>query len=76
MALLASTHGACTKVSPEVVWGDIGTMFLHPEMVVMSFDSIYSYLRTGCFALGHARQALYSSLQCLRERVLLAFTQP
>ena len=29
--------GARTKVSPEEIWGDVGTKFPHPEISVMSF---------------------------------------
>jgi len=31
---------AQTEVSPEVVWGDVGTKFLHLEMVVMWFCAL------------------------------------
>ena len=43
----ASSCGARTEVSPEAVWGDAGTKFLHPKMVMMSVYSFYSYFHTG-----------------------------
>ena len=43
LALSASAYGAWTKVSPETVWGDAGTKFLHPKMVMMLICTPCSY---------------------------------
>ena len=40
LAHLASIRGARTEVSPEAIWGDAGTKFTHPEMLVMSLYSL------------------------------------
>ncbi len=62
-------RGARTEVSLEAIWGDVGTKFLHPKMVVMSVYSFYSCFHVGHVVLGLARLALYSALQYLREKV-------
>lgn len=54
-------------LSPEAIWGDAGTKFIHPVMVVMLFDSFYPCLHAGHFALGITRQTLYFGLQYLQE---------
>jgi len=74
LAISALAHGAWAEVSPEVVRGDVGIKFSHPEMVVMLDYSSYSFLHTGHLALRLARLALYSTLQYLREKVWLTFT--
>ena len=35
-ALSSQENRARNEVSPEAVWGDVGTKFPHPEMVVIS----------------------------------------
>ena len=40
MALSASTSEVRTEVSPEAVWGDAGTNFLHQEVSVMLFNTL------------------------------------
>ena len=60
--LFGISHGARTEVSPKAIWGDAGTKFPHPEMVVMSVYSFYSYFCAGHLVIGLARLALYSTL--------------
>jgi len=42
-----TAHGARIEVSPEVVWGDVGTKFPHPKMAMMSVYTLCPYIHAG-----------------------------
>ena len=48
LAVLATVCGAWTKVSPEVVWEDAGTRFLHPRVVLMKFLEVHGLNMCTC----------------------------